>query len=80
MGNLEELINWRIQLNHVIWNKLCKSLERQFDMAMDLSILGVLDEEEEESSRVAEMKKKMAKRRRKKTRDRVLHVRLLQQD
>ena len=24
MRNLEELINWRIQLNHVIQNKLCK--------------------------------------------------------
>eukprot|EP00957_Ditylum_brightwellii_P074108 5631505-Ditylum_brightwellii.AAC.1 len=32
LGNPEELINWRIQLNHVIWNKLRKSPERRFDM------------------------------------------------
>eukprot|EP00957_Ditylum_brightwellii_P064342 4883024-Ditylum_brightwellii.AAC.1 len=31
LGNPEELINWRIQLNHDIWNKLCKSPESQFD-------------------------------------------------
>eukprot|EP00957_Ditylum_brightwellii_P127239 9701888-Ditylum_brightwellii.AAC.1 len=31
-GNSEELINWRIQLNHVIQNKPCKSLESWFDM------------------------------------------------
>eukprot|EP00957_Ditylum_brightwellii_P111909 8534121-Ditylum_brightwellii.AAC.2 len=32
MGNPEELINWRIQLNHAIWNKLCKSPESRFNM------------------------------------------------
>eukprot|EP00957_Ditylum_brightwellii_P199164 15182196-Ditylum_brightwellii.AAC.1 len=32
LGNPEELINCRIWLNHVIWNKLCTSPERQFDM------------------------------------------------
>eukprot|EP00957_Ditylum_brightwellii_P153263 11664783-Ditylum_brightwellii.AAC.1 len=31
-GNPEELINWRIRLNHVIRNKLCKSPESRFDM------------------------------------------------
>eukprot|EP00957_Ditylum_brightwellii_P134511 10254629-Ditylum_brightwellii.AAC.1 len=31
-GNLEKLMNWRIQLNHVIQNKMCKSPESQFDM------------------------------------------------
>eukprot|EP00957_Ditylum_brightwellii_P055750 4224324-Ditylum_brightwellii.AAC.1 len=31
-GNPEELINWRIWLNHVIQNKLCKLLESRFDM------------------------------------------------
>eukprot|EP00957_Ditylum_brightwellii_P072639 5519374-Ditylum_brightwellii.AAC.1 len=31
-GNPEELINWRIRLNHAIWNKPCKSPESQFDM------------------------------------------------
>eukprot|EP00957_Ditylum_brightwellii_P142317 10842852-Ditylum_brightwellii.AAC.1 len=29
MGSPEELINWRIRLNHVIKNKLCKISERQ---------------------------------------------------
>eukprot|EP00957_Ditylum_brightwellii_P175345 13348366-Ditylum_brightwellii.AAC.1 len=32
MGNLEKLINWRIPLNHAIWNKPCKSPESQFNM------------------------------------------------
>eukprot|EP00957_Ditylum_brightwellii_P010530 797774-Ditylum_brightwellii.AAC.1 len=32
LGNLEKLINWRIRLNHVIWNKPCKTPESQFDM------------------------------------------------
>eukprot|EP00957_Ditylum_brightwellii_P147112 11201439-Ditylum_brightwellii.AAC.1 len=32
MGNLEELINWRILLNHIIGNKLCKMPESLFDM------------------------------------------------
>eukprot|EP00957_Ditylum_brightwellii_P201904 15327735-Ditylum_brightwellii.AAC.1 len=32
MGNLEELINWRVWLNCFIWNKLCKTLESHFDM------------------------------------------------
>eukprot|EP00957_Ditylum_brightwellii_P035703 2707231-Ditylum_brightwellii.AAC.1 len=31
-GNPEELINWRIQLNHAIQNKPSKSPESQFDM------------------------------------------------
>eukprot|EP00957_Ditylum_brightwellii_P099689 7593964-Ditylum_brightwellii.AAC.1 len=31
-GNPEELINWRIRLNHVIRNKLCTSPESRFDM------------------------------------------------
>eukprot|EP00957_Ditylum_brightwellii_P203392 15334409-Ditylum_brightwellii.AAC.1 len=32
LGNLEELINWRIRLNHVIQNKPCKDAESCFDM------------------------------------------------
>eukprot|EP00957_Ditylum_brightwellii_P193141 14706481-Ditylum_brightwellii.AAC.1 len=32
LGNPKELINWKIQLDHVIWNKPCKSPESQFDM------------------------------------------------
>eukprot|EP00957_Ditylum_brightwellii_P140998 10741835-Ditylum_brightwellii.AAC.1 len=32
MGNPEELINWRIRLNHFIWNKLCKLPKSWFDM------------------------------------------------
>eukprot|EP00957_Ditylum_brightwellii_P079948 6080487-Ditylum_brightwellii.AAC.1 len=32
MGNPEKLINWRIWLNHVIQDKVCKSPESQFDM------------------------------------------------
>eukprot|EP00957_Ditylum_brightwellii_P123117 9387385-Ditylum_brightwellii.AAC.1 len=32
LGSLEELINWRIRLNHVIWNNLCKDAESCFDM------------------------------------------------
>eukprot|EP00957_Ditylum_brightwellii_P170396 12970585-Ditylum_brightwellii.AAC.1 len=31
-GNLEELINWRTQLNHVIQNKPYKSPESLFEM------------------------------------------------
>eukprot|EP00957_Ditylum_brightwellii_P071327 5422032-Ditylum_brightwellii.AAC.1 len=51
-GNPKELINWRIWLNHVIQNKLCKLPESWFDMsqAKGLPILGVLGEDEEESS------------------------------
>eukprot|EP00957_Ditylum_brightwellii_P038356 2899524-Ditylum_brightwellii.AAC.1 len=32
LGNPEELINWRIQLNHAICNKPCKLSESQFYM------------------------------------------------
>eukprot|EP00957_Ditylum_brightwellii_P025521 1929278-Ditylum_brightwellii.AAC.1 len=32
LGNPAELINWRIWLNHVIWNKPCKSHKSWFDM------------------------------------------------
>eukprot|EP00957_Ditylum_brightwellii_P143826 10959582-Ditylum_brightwellii.AAC.1 len=32
LGSPEELINWRIRLNHVIWNKPCKDAESCFDM------------------------------------------------
>eukprot|EP00957_Ditylum_brightwellii_P073746 5604673-Ditylum_brightwellii.AAC.1 len=32
LGNPEELINWRIQLNHTIWNKPCKLPESWFNM------------------------------------------------
>eukprot|EP00957_Ditylum_brightwellii_P093036 7084027-Ditylum_brightwellii.AAC.1 len=32
LGSPEELINWRIWLNHVIRNKLCKDAESCFDM------------------------------------------------
>eukprot|EP00957_Ditylum_brightwellii_P043010 3258041-Ditylum_brightwellii.AAC.1 len=36
MKNPEELINWRIWLNHVIQNKQCKSPESHFDMVQML--------------------------------------------
>eukprot|EP00957_Ditylum_brightwellii_P069879 5306861-Ditylum_brightwellii.AAC.1 len=32
LGSPEELINWRIQLNHIIQNKPCKDAESCFDM------------------------------------------------
>eukprot|EP00957_Ditylum_brightwellii_P030156 2282092-Ditylum_brightwellii.AAC.1 len=32
LGNPEELINWRIQINHIIWNKPYKMPKSWFDM------------------------------------------------
>eukprot|EP00957_Ditylum_brightwellii_P030877 2339655-Ditylum_brightwellii.AAC.1 len=58
IGNPEEFINWRIQLNYIIQNKPCKTPESQF--AMVEMLLGDEDEEsskEEEENNEGEKKK-----------------------